>query len=80
MHYRTSDDSIIETIDDELLEENNEVINDIPEPNCKGDIFTIPIECHFIFVKLDKSIKNAGCKNLTDKMQCHGEGDNLYSP
>ncbi len=78
--YKTSDDSIIETIDDELLEENNEVINDIPELNYKGDISTIPIECHSTFMKLDRAIKNVSCKNLIDNMQCHGEDDNLHHP
>lgn len=80
LDYKTSDDSISETIDDELLEENNEVINDIPELNYKDDISTIPIECHSIFMKLHRAIKNVSCKNLIDNMQCHGEGDNLYPP
>lgn len=80
LDYKTSDDSISETIVDELLEENNEEINDIAEPNCKGDISTIPIECHSIFMKLDRAIKNMSCKNLIDNMQCHREGDSLYPP
>jgi len=46
----------------------------------KKDISTIPIECHSIFMKLDRSIKNVSCKNLIDNMQCHGEDDNLYPP
>ncbi len=49
LDYKTSDDSISETIDDKLLEGNNKVINDIPGLNYKGDISTIPIEnmqCH----------------------------------
>lgn len=44
--YKTHDDSISETIDDELLKGNNEEINDIPGLNYKGDISAIPIECH----------------------------------
>ncbi|MDT8717034.1 helix-turn-helix domain-containing protein [Clostridium sp. 19966] len=78
--YKTSDDSISETINDKLLEEKNKVINDIPGLNYKGDISAIPIECHSIFMKLDRAIKNVSCKNLIDNMQCHGEGDNLYPP
>lgn len=80
LDYKTSDDSISETIDDELLEENNEVINDIPELNYKGDISTIPIECHSIFMNLDRTVKCVSCKNMIANMKCHGEGDNLYPP
>lgn len=78
--YKTSDNRVIEIIHDELLEENNEVINNMPGLNYKGDISTIPIECHSIFIKLDRVIKNVSCKNLIDNRQCHGEGDSLYPP
>lgn len=80
LDYKTSDDSISETIDDELLEENNEVINDISKLNYKGDISTIPIECHSIFVQSTRIIENINCKNFMFNMKCHGEGDNLYPP
>lgn len=80
LDYKTCDDNIIETIVDDLLEENNEVINDIPGLNYKGDISTIPIEWHSIFINLDRTVKCVSCKNLIDNMQCHGEGDNLYPP
>lgn len=43
LDYTASDDSIIEIIDDELLEGNNEVINYIQESNCKGDSSAIPV-------------------------------------
>lgn len=79
-YKKTSDDSISETIYDELLNGNNEEINYIPGLNYKGDISTIPIECHSIFMKLDRTIKNASCKNMTYNIRCHGEGDNLYPP
>ena len=80
LDYKTSDNRVIEIIHDELLEENNEVINDIPELNYKGDISTIPIEWHSIFMKFDRTFKNVSCKNLISNVQCHREGDSLYPP
>ncbi|EQB86586.1 DNA-binding transcriptional regulator YhcF (GntR family) [Clostridium punense] len=80
LDYKISDESMIKTSNDVNLEDNNEVINDIPKENYRGDISIIPIECHSIFMKLDRVIKNVSCKNLIDNMQCHGEGDNLYPP
>lgn len=79
-YKKTSDDSISETIDDKLLEENKKVSNDMPGLNYNGDISAIPIECHSIFMKLDRAIKSEICKNLIDNMQCHREGDSLYPP
>ncbi|WP_434304889.1 hypothetical protein [Clostridium botulinum] len=80
LDYKTSNDSIGETIGDELLEENNEVISDVSEPNCKSDISTIPIECHSIFVQSNRTIEDINCKSLMLNMKCHSEGGKLYPP
>lgn len=78
--YQTSDDSRNETIDDEVLENNKDVISDMPELNYRGDVYTIPIKCHSIFIQSNITIENMNYKNLIPNIKCHGEGDNLYPP
>lgn len=81
LDYKTSDESMIKASNDDVMSgENNEVINDIPKLNYKGDISIVPIECHSIFLEWDKTVKNSNCEINIDYMQCHGEGDNLYPP
>lgn len=80
LDYKTSDNGVIEIIDDKLTGDNNEVINYISEPNCKGGIFTIQIECHPMFVQSTRILENINCENFMLNMKCHGEGDNLYPP
>ncbi|MCC5438427.1 hypothetical protein [Clostridium botulinum] len=63
-----------------MLEENNEVISDVLEANCKSGISTIPIECHSIFVQSNRTIKDINCKSLRLNMKYHGEGGKLYPP
>lgn len=81
LDYETSCESMIKDSNDDIMSgENNDVINDILELNYKGDISIVPIECHSIFIECDRSVKNINCERRIYKMQCQGEGDNLYPP
>lgn len=81
LDYKTSNESMIKASNDDVMSgENNEVINDIPKLNYKGDISIVQIECHSIFIEWDRTVKNINCKSRIDNMQCRGEGDNLYPP
>ena len=78
--YQISDGSRNEAIDDKLLESSKGIINYIPELNYKGDISTIPIKCHSVFMQSNITIENMNYKNMMFNIICHREGDSLYPP
>jgi DNA-binding transcriptional regulator YhcF (GntR family) len=78
--YQTSDYNRNETIENELLGENKEVISNIPEATYKGGNSFIPTKCHSIFMQSNSAFDKINYKDSMINIQCHGEGDNLYPP